>query len=97
VFVSGFKVTFNRKFQLAGAPISTTAKLFLGQSRKPALDLIDPRGPRGSEMQMIARPLCQPTLDHGRLMGSVIVQNQMDVKIRRHGIINRIKEFAKFN
>ena len=77
--------------------MGTTPKLFLRHSGKPALDLIDPRGTRGCKMQMIARPLCQPTLGHGRLMGPIVVQNKMDVKIRRHGMINRIKRFAEFN
>jgi hypothetical protein len=77
--------------------MGAAANLFLGQGCKPTLDLINPRGTRGSKMQMIARPLCQPTLDHGRFVGPVIIQNQMDIKIWRNCIINGIKEFAKFN
>jgi hypothetical protein len=48
-------------------------------------------------MQTIATPFCQPTLDHGRFMGPIIVKNQMDVRVCRNSMINRIKEFAKFN
>ncbi len=77
--------------------MGATPKLFLGQGCKPALDLINPRSTRGSKMQMIARPLCQPTPDHERFVGPVIVQNQMDIKIWRNCIIDGIKEFAKFN
>ena len=97
MFIGDFQIPFDSQFQLSSAPMGATAKLFLGQSGKPALNLVDPRGPGRSKMQMIARPLCQPTMDHGRFMGPVIVQNQMDVQIRRNGIINSIQEFAKFN
>ena len=48
-------------------------------------------------MQVKARPLHQPVTDQLRLVGAVIVQDQVDVQFRWQVLLNRIEESAKFH
>ena len=43
-------------------------------------------------MEVIARPLSQPALDGGGLVGSVVVQDQVHVKVRGYGRIDPVEE-----
>ena len=60
--------------------MSSTPDPFLRQGREPALDEIDPRTPRRREVHMEARVPRQPAVDQGRLVGTCIVDNEMDVE-----------------
>ena len=44
---------------------------------------------------MKARAFEQPTLNAPRLMGAVVIENQMNIKLRRHLCLDTIKELAK--
>ena len=46
-------------------------------------------------MQLEARVLVQPCLHLGRLVGGVIVQNQMHIAARRHGLGDLAQEFQE--
>jgi hypothetical protein len=53
----------------------------LGNQGEPALDLIEPTGIGRSEVQVIAEMTGQPGFDLGMFVGSVILQNQVDVEV----------------
>src|SRR5439155_11718610 len=65
------------QLQSAGAAMNAATNLFLGQERKPAFDLIQPRGARRCDGHVIARPLRQPAPDEGRLVRRVVVEDQV--------------------
>ena len=85
----------NGRLQFLNAAVDTTADLALGQKRKPTLDLIEPRGVRGSEVEVIARPFGKPSFDRRRLVGGIIVHDQMHVEIDRYIGFDLVEEFAK--
>src|SRR2546429_9811216 len=78
------QVFLNRLFQTPHAVERPATNPLVGDLGKPPLDLIDPGPTRGGEVQMIARMARKPTNHLGCLMGSVIVQHQMDfARLRR--------------
>ena len=64
------------QLQFLDAAMNAAADLALGQKREPALDLIEPGGVGGSEVEVIARPPGKPGFDGRRLVGGVIVQTR---------------------
>ena len=83
------------RLQFLDAAVNTAADLALGQKREPALDLIEPGGVGGSEVKVIARPFGKPGFDRRCLVGGVIVHDQMDIEIGRHGGVDGIEEAAE--
>ncbi len=52
----------------------------LGDERKPALDLIEPAGIGGGEVQLIAGMTGQPGFDLGVFVGGVIVHRKVHMR-----------------
>ena len=71
--------------------------LLFGQHGKPALDQIEPGAAGGSEVQMKPRALGQPVMNQCCFVSSIVVQNQMDLKMDRDLGINGIEERTKFD
>ena len=69
----------NRILEFAGAAVNASAQLFLSEERKPAFDQLKPGTTGRREMQMEARVPQQPMLNGRGLVGSVVVQNQVQV------------------
>ena len=57
---------------------------FLGDDVEPDLDLVDPGGVGGSEVEMVAWPGGEPSLDLGVLGGAVVVDDEVDIEFRGH-------------
>src|SRR5262245_23042745 len=68
VFVAEADVFHDGRLERARAAMHATAKLLLGQQRKPRLDQIDPGGSDSGEAQMKAGTFRQPPPDPRRLM-----------------------------
>ena len=81
--------------QFLDAAVNAAADLALAQKREPALDLIEPGGVSRGKVEVIARPFGKPGFDRRRLVGGVIVHNQMNIEIGRHGGVDGIEEAAK--
>src|SRR5580658_4291519 len=75
--------------------MNATSDLTFGEQRKEALDLVEPGAAGRRQMHVPARPAVEPIADGGGLMGCVIVDDQMHVKIRRHGGLNLVEELAE--
>src|ERR1700676_1662459 len=82
-------------FQLGSRAMDATPKLFFSECCEPAFDQVEPTGGGRREVQMEAGPLGQPCADQFGLVGSVVVQNQMHVQLRRHVLLDGIEEGAK--
>ena len=60
----------------------------LGQTGEEAFDQIDPRTVGRCEMAVKARVAEKPLPDPGRLVRAVVVEDQMDVELRRDELID---------
>jgi hypothetical protein len=69
--------------QLRQAAKDTPAQTFGGQVTKEALDYVELGGAGGREVQMKARVLREPRFDLEMLVRGVVIQNEMQVAIRR--------------
>jgi hypothetical protein len=56
----------------------------LGDEGEEALDLVEPGGIGGGEVDVPARPAGEPSPDLGMLVGSVVVDDEMDVELGWH-------------
>ncbi len=71
-------------FQFPAAPVHSPAQLFVGEQCKPALHQVEPGGAGGCEVNMEAGPLGESIPDERRLVGSVVVHNQVYVQVGGH-------------
>ena len=55
-----------------------------GDDVEPNLDLVEPGGIGGGEVEMVARPVGEPALDAGMLVGAVVVDDEVDIEVRGH-------------
>ena len=67
----------------------------LGDQTEPARYLIQPRGIGGRVVEVVARPLCQPSSYSGMLVSGVVVDDEMNVEILRHAGIEAAEEGEK--
>ena len=72
---------------------NTAADSFARNFTKPALDQIEPGRTRGRKMQMKARVFFQPLRDILMVVGSIIIQDQMQFQSRRGFAVDLSEEF----
>src|ERR1700686_4957396 len=77
--------------------MNATANLTLGEQRKEALDLVEPGTAGRRQMHMPTRPAVKPVADGGGLVGCVVIDDQMHVKISRHGGLDLVEELAELD
>src|SRR5215468_309274 len=97
MLVADADVVSNGGLERPGTTVHAPAQLLLGQPGEPTLDQVDPGGPNGSEVQMKARTLRQPASDHGRLVGGIVVQDQVNVQLGGHRGFNGVEEFPELD
>src|SRR4051812_43771921 len=64
----------------------------LGDLPKPAFYLVQPGAAGGSEVKVKARTFLEPGGHLGSLVGSVVVQNQMDFQFSRNRAVDLVQE-----
>ena len=69
----------------------------VGEPGEPALDEVEPRAVGRGEVQMEPRTLGEPAADERGLVRAVVVQNQVDVEVCRHGGVDRVQELAELD
>ena len=74
---------------------NATPQLLLGEQCKPAFDEVEPGGARRREVELKAWTLQQSALNGRSLVSTVVVEDQMDVKLWRHLRVNLIQELTK--
>src|SRR5215475_15965419 len=81
--------------ELPGAAMHTAPQLLLGERREPPLHQIHP-GPAGRrEVDMKARMPDEPAVNHRGLVCAGVIEDKMNVEIRRHRRVDGAQEFAK--
>lgn len=81
--IVSFQVSGDGFDQLGEAAKDSATQPPGGQVTKEALDHVEPRGARRGEVQMKAWMLGKPRLDLGMLVRGIVIQDQMQVAIRR--------------
>ena len=89
------KIVADRVFQLACRTMGSSSKVFFRKRGEPTFDLVEPRGRSRSEVHMKPRMTCEPVLDRGRLMRTVVVHHQMDIQIGRYARVDSAQELHK--
>ena len=84
-------------FQLFGGAVNASSELLFGEVCEPAFDQVQPRGRGWGEVQVEARPLGQPVMDQIGLVGAVVVQDQVDVQLRRYVLFDGVEEVAELD
>ncbi len=64
--------------ELFDGGVNTSLDLLSDEFREPALDLIDPGRRSRREVDMIVRPASELRFDLGRLVGGIVVYDNMD-------------------
>ena len=77
--------------------MDAASELLVGERGKPALDQVDPRGSGRREMHVNARMPSQPPMDPRRLVGAVVVEDQVDVERGRHSRLDRVEELTELD
>ena len=81
--------------QLQRAAMNAAAKLFLRQLGEPAFDQIQPGGRGGSEVQVEARALGQPTANELSFVRAIVVQDEMHIEVWGDVALDGIEEAAE--
>ena len=87
VFVGDVQVAVDGSLQFGSALMHAAAQLLFGEQTEPALHQVQPRGAGGCEVHMEAGPLGKPVPDQRRLVGGVVVRDQVDVGIKLRGSV----------
>ena len=95
VLVDGVDVPGGRLLQLGGRSVNPAPDLLLRQIGEEALDLVEPRGRRRGEVNMPARTPGEPVADRLRLVGRVVVHDDVDLEVGRHVGLDVIQELAE--
>src|SRR5271166_1698200 len=77
------EVLVDGSFELWNGGEDAASDAFLGDQAEEALDLIEPRGRGGREVQVKARVLGQPCLNVGMLVRSVVVEDEVEIPFLR--------------
>jgi hypothetical protein len=82
-------------FQFFGGAVDAAPELTFGEQREPSLDQVEPRSRSGSEVHMEARAFGQPVLNQLRFMGAIIVQDEVNIQLVRHILLDSVEEVAE--
>ena len=97
IFVGDVQIAVDGSLQFGAALMHATAQLLFGEQTEPALHQVQPGGAGGCEVHMEAGPLGQPVADQRRLVGGVVVRDQVDVEVGGHLGLDGIEEFAELH
>ena len=78
------------------APETAFANRLLGDEAEPTFDLIEPGRVGRSVVDLEAGPLRQPESYLGVFVGGIVVDDQMDIKASRYGLIDAFEKLKKF-
>src|SRR6266705_2443908 len=89
------KVLTNGSNEFSHAAKRSTPNALARDLREPALHQVQPRGPRGDEMEMVARALSEPLLHLGMFVRAVVVHDQMNLPPTRSLPIDALHKVQK--
>ena len=91
-FVVTVGVLVDGRDQLLDVAEDAPAEPVVGQIPEEALHHVEPGGTGRSEVDVKSRMARQPALHSGMLVGGVVVGNQVDLFLRRRGVVNQRQE-----
>ena len=97
VAIAVVDVVADSLFQLFGGAMDSAPELLFGKHGEPAFDQVEPGGRGWGEVQVEAWPLGQPVADQLRLVGAVVVQDQVNVQFRRDVLLDGVQESAELD
>ena len=74
----------------------TAADGLLRDEVESDLDLVEPGGVGGGEVDVVAGPVGEPALDAGVLVGAVVVDDEVDVEVWGHVGVDVLEEAQEF-
>ena len=83
----------SRSFTLRNTPRRIRLLVSVGE---PSLHQVDPGTVRRGEVDMKSWAFREPFPDHGGFVGSVVIQDDMDIQCGGHVRLDHIEELAKF-
>jgi hypothetical protein len=95
--VVGRNKAIDRLLEFVDRSVDTATNLLLGQQAEEALDLVDPISRGRREVQMIARPPGEPVVNQLGFMAGGIVEDKMDIQLRRDIGVDFVEEAAKLD
>ena len=95
--VGDVQVTVDGRLQFAAALVRPTAQLLFGEQSKPAFRQVQPGGAGGREVNLEAGPFGEPVADQRRLVGGIVVRNQVHVEPGGRLGLDGIEELAEFH
>ena len=96
-FIRDVDVATDGRLQFSGATEDAAPKLFLGEGGEPALHEVHPGAAGGREVDMEPGMPHQPAVNHRGLMRTGVVDDEVDVQLRRDRGVNRHQEPVKFS
>ena len=81
--------------ELTDACVASALDFTRGEQREPSLDLIEPGGVCGREMQMKAWPFLKPSFDQVGLVRGIVVEDEVDIELFGHRTFHQVEEAAK--
>src|ERR1700730_15542866 len=84
------------RFQVFYASEHATSNSLVGEFGEPSLHQVDPGTVRRGEVDMKSWAFREPFPDHGGFVGSVVIQDDMDIQCGGHVRLDHIEELAKF-
>src|SRR3990172_1182196 len=91
------QIVVNGTVQFGHTSEGSAANALAGDLRKPALHQLEPRSPRGGEMQMVTGVSREPCLHLGVRVRPVIVEDHMNVSTRGCGPLNPPQELQELD
>ena len=88
---------FDGLLELFDRVMIASLDLLLTELGKPAFDLIDPRTVGWCKVQVVALPFCQLATYERRLVGGVVIEDDMDLSLLRHSCIDLVEKVAEFH
>ena len=96
ILIVHLDVLADGRFQLFHASEDTPSNALVGDFGKPALHQIDPRGLGGCEVKVESGALREPFPDERRLMGAVVIHDNVRLQSGGHISLDQIQELAEF-
>jgi hypothetical protein len=81
--------------EIFDAAEAAAADGLLGNETELALNLIEPGRVGGGVVHVKAGPLCEPEAHLGMLVGSVVVDDQMNTQLWRHPLVDALEKAEK--
>src|SRR5437870_6642185 len=95
VFVPVVEPGADVAFELGDAAVDAAAEHLGGDLGEPALDEVEPGGALRDEVEHKARVADEPALDRWRLVGGVIVEDQMQLEPGRRLALELVEELLE--